>query len=297
MAINYYLCNPILKSHENVQIFENKNALSAALAEARSAGKKIGFVPTMGALHKGHCTLVERSVAECDITVVSIFVNPTQFNNSDDLAKYPRTLERDAAMLETVGADYIFSPSTEEMYNSEELKESFHFDFGGLDSMMEGKFRPGHFNGVVQVVSKLFDMVQPHRAYFGEKDFQQLAIVHHMVELMGYAVEIVDCPIVREESGLAMSSRNERLSATERQQAAHISRILFQSVDWAKRGAIDAVARRVVEEINAIDGLEVEYFEVVNQRTLQPATQWRQSIGCITVYCGGVRLIDNVKYA
>lgn len=255
----------------------------------------------MGALHQGHASLVSRSVSENDVTFVSVFVNPTQFNNKEDLAKYPRTLSRDAELLAEIGADFVFAPTPEEMYTAEEMNETFEFDFAGLDKVMEGKMRPGHFNGVVQVVSRLFYLVQPDRAYFGEKDFQQLCIIHHMVERSKMAgtfgdLKIIDCPIVREKSGLALSSRNERLSEAEKQTALGISKTLFESLEWAKTMTVKEVEQKVVETINAIEGLEVEYYEIVDRTTLLPATDFAHSIGCVTVYCGPVRLIDNIKY-
>ena len=203
-----------------MNIVKTISELDATLAVVK--GQKVGFVPTMGALHEGHLQLVKRAVAECDYCVVSIFVNPTQFNNASDLAKYPRTLEADLAMLQAVGCNLVFAPEKNAMYAENELQTTFEYNFEGLDEVMEGKFRPGHFNGVVQVVSKLFNLVKPTKAYFGEKDFQQLAIIHHMVKTLGFDVEVIDCPIVRETSGLAMSSRNERLTVEQRENAAHI---------------------------------------------------------------------------
>ena len=263
--------------------------------------KSIGLVPTMGALHEGHASLVRRSVSENDVCFVSVFVNPTQFNNKEDLAKYPRNLERDAALLSSIGAHFVFAPTPEEMYTAEEMNTCFTFDCGGLDQVMEGKMRPGHFNGVVQVVSRLFHLVQPDRAYFGEKDFQQLAIIRFMVERSELkdsfgSLQIVGCPIVREESGLAMSSRNERLSAEEKRTAVEISRTLFKSLEWAKEQSVEEVRKRVVDAVNAVDGLEVEYYEIVDKTTLQATDNWHNAIGCITVYCGPVRLIDNIQY-
>lgn len=264
-------------------------------------GKTIGLVPTMGALHAGHASLVRRAISENDVVFVSVFVNPTQFNNKEDLQKYPRDLMRDADLLSHIGAHFIFAPTPEEMYSAEEMAETFRFDFAGLDQVMEGKMRPGHFNGVVQVVSRLFYLVRPTRAYFGEKDFQQLCIIHHMVERSSMAgtfgnLKIVDCPIVREESGLALSSRNERLSEEEKETALAISKTLFESREWAKTGTVAEVQQRVVDTINAVAGLEVEYYEIVDATTLQPATDWTNVIGCVTVYCGPVRLIDNIRY-
>jgi pantoate--beta-alanine ligase len=251
----------------------------------------------MGALHNGHLQLVKRSVSENDCTIVSIFVNPTQFNNASDLEKYPRNPEADAVLLAGVGCNAIFLPAVDEMYNEQEQINTFEFDFEGLDKVMEGKFRPGHFNGVVQVVSKLFTITTPDNAYFGEKDFQQLAIIHLMTQRMQFNVHIVDCPIVREESGLAMSSRNERLTTAQRLTAANISRILFESQKVAETSQPDNVKSFVETELNKIEGLKLEYFEITDAVTLQTIDNWdRPSVGCIAVFCGDVRLIDNVRY-
>lgn len=286
-----------------MQIITTKADLQAAVKACKQTGQTIGLVPTMGALHEGHASLVRRAVAENDICIVSVFVNPTQFNNKEDLAKYPRNIERDAALLSSIGAHYVFAPTPEEMYSAEEMNETFAFDFAGLDQVMEGKMRPGHFNGVVQVVSRLFYLTQPDKAYFGEKDFQQLAIIHHMVEHSSMAgtfgdLQIIGCPIVREESGLALSSRNERLSLTEKETALAISKTLFASLEWAKKqgATVAGVQQRVIDTINAVPGLEVEYYEIVDQTTLLSTDTFEHAIGCVTVYCGPVRLIDNIKY-
>lgn len=285
-----------------MQIITTKSALQAVVQACKQNNKTIGLVPTMGALHEGHASLVRRAVEDNDVCFVSVFVNPTQFNNKEDLAKYPRNIERDAQLLQSIGADYVFAPTPDEMYSTEEINTTFAFDFAGLDQVMEGKMRPGHFNGVVQVVSRLFYLVQPDKAYFGEKDFQQLAIIHHMVERSSMAgtfgkLQIIDCPIVREASGLALSSRNERLSAEEKQTALAISKTLFDSLKWAKSAPVAEVQQRVINTINTVPGLEVEYYEIVNQTTLLPTDTFDHAIGCITVYCGPVRLIDNIKYA
>ncbi len=285
-----------------MQIITTKTDLQQVVATCKKEGKTIGLVPTMGALHAGHASLVKRAVKDNDVCIVSVFVNPTQFNNKEDLAKYPRNIERDANLLSEIGAHYVFAPTPEEMYSAEEMNTTFQFDFAGLDKVMEGKMRPGHFNGVVQVVSRLFYLTQPDKAYFGEKDFQQLAIIHHMVERSSMAgtfgkLQIIDCPIVREESGLALSSRNERLSADEKQTALAISKTLFASLEWAKNASVQEVQQRVIDTINAVPSLEVEYYEIVDQTTLLPTDTFANAIGCITVYCGPVRLIDNIKYA
>ena len=286
-----------------MQIITTKADLERCIQACKAKGQTIGLVPTMGALHEGHASLVRKCVSENNITVVSVFVNPTQFNNKEDLAKYPRSLERDAELLNSIGANFVFAPTPEEMYSADEMNNTFRFDFGGLDQVMEGKMRPGHFNGVVQVVSRLFYLVKPDREYFGEKDFQQLAIIHFMAERSELAgtfgnLQIIGCPIVREQSGLALSSRNERLSADEKQTALAISRTLFESLNWAKQpGATVAnVQQRVIDTINAVPGLEVEYYEIVDQSTLLPTDTFNHAIGCVTVYCGPVRLIDNIKY-
>lgn len=270
--------------------------LQAALEALRAQGKTVGLVPTMGALHAGHASLVKRCVAENDATVVSVFVNPTQFNDKNDLAKYPRTLDADCRLLEACGATFAFAPSVEEMYPEPDTR---HFSYAPLDTVMEGAFRPGHFNGVCQVVSKLFDIVKPDRAYFGEKDFQQLAIIREMVRQMHFSLEIVGCPIVREEDGLALSSRNMRLSAEERQQALHISKTLFESRDYAATHTVAETQRFVEDSIAAVSSLRLEYFELVDGDTLQKIANWEDTdyaVGCITVFCGEVRLIDNIKY-
>ncbi|HLP03938.1 MAG TPA: pantoate--beta-alanine ligase [Paludibacter sp.] len=280
-----------------MRIIRLRKELVQEISLFKQARKKIGFVPTMGALHDGHKALIERAVGENDVCVVSIFVNPTQFNNPVDLEKYPRSLERDARMLETVGCEIIFAPEATEIYDPKEINQTFAFDFGGLDQVMEGKFRPGHFNGVVQIVSKLFDLVQPDKAYFGEKDFQQLAIIHRMVQVLGYKTEIVDCPIVREPGGLAMSSRNERLTAEQRKSATEISKALFESSRLVGRITPGELVQWVADKVNVVPGLQVEYFEIVNSVSLRTAGSWNEpAVGCIAVFCGDVRLIDNIRY-
>ena len=270
--------------------------LRAELDIQRKAGKKIGFVPTMGALHEGHASLVRRAVAENEIVVVSVFVNPTQFNDKNDLLKYPRTLEADCELLEKEGTAYVFAPSVEEIYPEPDTRQ---FSYAPLDTVMEGKFRPGHFNGVCQVVSKLFMMVEPDVAYFGEKDFQQLAIIREMVKQMNFPLQIVGCPIIREADGLALSSRNARLSDEQRKQALEISQTLFKSQEYAASHSLAETQKFVEESIAAAEGLELEYFEIVDGMTLQKIASWDDTdyiVGCITVFCGEVRLIDNIKY-
>lgn len=272
--------------------------LQAELREARKAGRKVGLVPTMGALHEGHASLVRRSVSENDTTVVSVFLNPTQFNDKTDLEKYPRTLEADCALLEACGATVVFAPSVEEIYPEPDTRV---FSYPPTDSVMEGAFRPGHFNGVCQIVSKLFMMVEPDRAYFGEKDFQQIAVIRRMVDDLGMKLEIVPCPVIREESGLAMSSRNTLLSAEERQIASHIYRTLAESRQWAKEDSVSSVHDRVVNTLNEVPGLDVQYYNIVDGKTLADVTSWDESndiVGCITVFCGSqpIRLIDHIRY-
>lgn len=280
-----------------MKIVKSIKDLKEQITLNKKLGKSIGFVPTMGALHDGHKSLVAKAKAENDYCVVSIFVNPTQFNNKSDLEKYPRNIEKDASLLEEIGCDLIFTPNSDEIYSNDEIGVPFQFDFGGLDQVMEGKFRPGHFNGVVQIVSKLFDFVQPDKSYFGEKDFQQLAIIHRMVNILNFKVEIIDCPIIRESDGLAMSSRNERLSAEERKKAVSISKVLFESRNFANQLSPVELTNWVIDKVNGHQGLEVEYFEIVDANTLQKVKNWsKPAVGCITVYCGDVRLIDNIRY-
>lgn len=268
------------------------------LAEARAGGKKIGLVPTMGALHEGHASLVRRSVEDNGVTVVSVFLNPTQFNDKKDLERYPRTLEADCRLLEAVGADFVFAPSVEEVYPEPDTRT---FSYPPVDTVMEGAFRPGHFNGVCQVVSKLFAIAEPDRAYFGEKDFQQIAVVRAMAEDLGFNVEIVPCPVVREKSGLAMSSRNTLLTEEEKATAANIYAVLAKSKSFATNHTLAETRRYVVDSLNAIVGLEVQYFSIVDGGSLQDVDRWSDSgdiVGCITVYCGHlpVRLIDHIRY-
>lgn len=267
--------------------------LQEFLEEFRGNGS-IGFVPTMGALHKGHLSLVEKAAVENSVVVVSIFVNPTQFNDLNDLKRYPRNLEADMKLLEPTGCDLVFAPEPEEIYPEPDTRK---FDFGNLEKVMEGKHRPGHFNGVAQVVSKLFKMVNPDKAYFGLKDFQQLAIIQKMVNMLEMPVEIVPCPIVREESGLAMSSRNELLSAEERQNAALIFQTLKKAKNLAGAISVRELENEVIKTINKNPFLNVEYFEIVDFENLQPVESWQaegKKIACIAVFCGKVRLIDNI---
>ena len=281
-----------------MKVVHTVSELKANLAAFRAEGKSVGLVPTMGALHEGHASLVRRSVSENDVTVVSVFVNPTQFNDKNDLAKYPRTLEADCTLLESLHADCVFAPSVEEVYPEPDTRS---FSYPPTDTVMEGEFRPGHFNGVCQVVSKLFMMVEPDRAYFGEKDFQQIAVIRRMVEDLQFPLTIVPCPIVREESGLAMSSRNSLLTADEKELATNISRVLFISRHYAKNHTLAETQQWVIDTLNALDGLEVQYYEIVDGSSLESLKVWDDSediVGCITVFCGQipVRLIDNIRY-
>lgn len=272
--------------------------LEACVELLRRNNKVIGLVPTMGALHAGHASLVKRSVEENDVTIVSVFVNPTQFNDKNDLKNYPRTLEADCELLEQLGVDYVFAPTVEEVYPEPDTRV---FSYPPIDSVMEGERRPGHFNGVCQIVSKLFYMTKPDVAYFGEKDFQQVAVIRAMVADLKIPVKLIPCPIVREESGLAMSSRNTLLTEHEKEMALHISKNLFESVDFAKNHSVKETRDKVVSTLNAIEGLDVEYFHIVNGITLQEVDSWDDAediVGCITVFCGArpVRLIDNIRY-
>jgi len=254
----------------------------------------VGFVPTMGALHSGHLSLVERAAHENKTVVVSIFVNPTQFNDAGDLERYPRNLEADMKLLEPAGCQLVFAPAVDEVYPEPDTRK---FDFGELESVMEGKHRPGHFNGVAQVVSKLFNMVKPDKAYFGLKDFQQLAIIQAMVKQLNLPVQIVACPIIREKNGLAMSSRNELLSAVERENASVIFKILTEAKKQTSQKSVQELTLWIAENINKNRFLSVEYVEIVNNENLQPVRSWDEKnikVVCVAVFCGKVRLIDNM---
>jgi pantoate--beta-alanine ligase len=272
------------------------NELKASLAGERRAGKSIGLVPTMGALHDGHLSLVKRCKEENDLCVVSIFVNPAQFNDRNDLATYPRMLDKDCERLAQCSCDYVFAPSEEEMYPEPDVRV---FELGRVAEGMEGERRPGHFNGVAQIVSKLFALVAPDCAYFGEKDFQQIAVVREMARQLRLRVRIVSCPVVREKDGLAMSSRNQRLTREERQTAPAIARTLTESRSIAAEKNVREVEEWVVDTLNRFPLLRVEYYEIIDGKTLLPAESWddtNEPVGCIAVFCGNVRLIDNIKY-
>lgn len=260
------------------------------------AAKSVGFVPTMGALHDGHISLITRCVAENNLCVASVFVNPTQFNDKADLERYPRTPEADCAMLQAAGCDVVFMPTVQEMYPEEDTRQ---FNFGSLETVMEGKYRPGHFNGVAQIVSKLFDAVQPHKAYFGEKDFQQVAIIRAMVEQLNYPIQIIACPIIREESGLARSSRNTLLTDEQRKKAALIAQVLTKSTTFVHSKSVSATIDWVEEQFKDDAEFRMDYYEIVDGNSLQPVQNWEDSefiVGCIAVYCGKIRLIDNIHY-
>ena len=282
-----------------MKVINKTSDLQAIIEQFKNDGKSIGLIPTMGALHKGHLSLVKNSISNNDITVVSIFVNPTQFNNPNDLASYPRTVDKDLELLQTVGCDVVFAPEADDIYSKSETDSRFEFDFEGLDKVMEGKFRPRHFNGVVQIVSKLFDLVRPNRAYFGEKDFQQLAIIRLMTRRYNLPIEIVPCPIVREDSGLALSSRNSLLKDNEKQVASHIYAVLNESRQFVPQTEVEELKQCVIAAIEQKPELKVEYFDIVDGHTLKSIGKWDESdyvVGCITVFCGNVRLIDNICY-
>lgn len=278
-------------------ICKTRDEISAAVAELRRQNKTLGFVPTMGALHNGHLSLVKKSMSENDCTAVSIFVNPTQFNNKHDLQTYPRTVDADVKLLEEIGADIAFVPSVETMYPEGLDNVTESYDFGFIGQVMEGAARPGHFNGVGIVVHRLFDLVKPDRAYFGMKDFQQIAIIREMVRQCNINIEIIPCPIVREDDGLALSSRNTRLNEEQRRQAVQISQTLFKAVGLVGEKSVDEVKEFVVSTVNSVPLLDVEYFEIVDGYSLQTISSWNEAewvVGCITVNVGDVRLIDNI---
>lgn len=282
-----------------MKVLRTVGELQEAMKLHRDAGKTIGLVPTMGALHAGHISLMNRARGDNDIVVASVFVNPTQFNNPTDLETYPRTEEADCRVLESAGVDYAFIPSVEEIYPEPDTRV---FDLGEVAEVMEGAMRPGHFNGVAQIVSKLFAWVNPTRAYFGEKDFQQIAVIRRMAKLEGFNFEIVACPIVREADGLALSSRNVRLTPEQRAIAPAIHAVLSDSIAMAGAGkSVEEVKKSVISQIDAKPQMTTEYYEIVNPLTMQPAESWMTpdgpAVGCITVYCGDVRLIDNITYS
>lgn len=285
-------------AHSRMKVIDNIVGLQNELFEARKKGKSIGLVPTMGALHEGHASLVKRSVKENGITIVSVFLNPTQFNDKNDLERYPRTLDRDCTLMDGCGTDIVFAPSVKEMYPTPDTRT---FDFPPVTTVMEGAHRPGHFNGVCQVVSRLFYIARPDRAYFGEKDWQQIAVVKELVRYIGVPVKIVECATIREEDGLAKSSRNALLTASERAIAPRIYSVLEESVSFSQSHSPEETHDHVIKSIGKEDGLRVEYFSIVNGNTLTDVSSWDESnyiVGCITVYCGNtpIRLIDHITY-
>ncbi len=272
---------------------ETRKELQNKLNDLRNLGT-VGLVPTMGALHAGHISLVEQAVKENKSVVVTIFVNPAQFNDPKDLERYPRTLSNDLKLLEKTGCKLVFAPSVKEIYPEDDNRK---FNFGMLETIMEGKYRPGHFNGVAQVVSRLFEMINPDKAYFGLKDFQQLAVIKSLVQQLQLPVEIVPCRIIREKSGLAMSSRNEMLSAEERKNAALISETLFKAKELSEQKSVQELAEWIWLTINKNQYLTVEYVEIVDDENLQHVENWNEKntkVVCVAVYCGKVRLIDNI---
>jgi len=279
-----------------MKVYRTKTELSEHLSSLRSGDKTIGLVPTMGALHQGHASLVKKATEENDSVVVSIFVNPTQFNDSTDLEHYPRTLEPDLILLREMGVELVFVPSVEEMYPEKDLRL---FDLGKLDQVLEGKQRKGHFNGVAQIVSKLFLLINPTRAYFGQKDFQQLVIVRSLVEILNLHISIVACPIIREEDGLAMSSRNVKLSSRDRKLAPFIYSTLKMAVKKRESLSPAEVKTWVTEQFEEQANLHLEYFEIVEDKDLRPVMDWQEEVnkvGCLAVQLGGVRLIDNLNF-
>ena len=279
-----------------MQVVKEIIKLQAILEEKRKGNCSIGFVPTMGALHQGHLSLVEQAGKETDFVVASIFVNPTQFNDQSDLKRYPRDLNKDVSLLKDTPCQLVFAPEVEEIYPEPDTRK---FYFGPLEETMEGSFRPGHFNGVAQVVSKLFDIVNPDKAFFGQKDFQQLAIIQALVKQQSIPVEIVPCPIVREKDGLAMSSRNMLLDEEQRLNAAHIWSTLSEAKNKAGYLSVEELKRWVIDRINENDYLNTEYFEIVDNEKLSPVKSWDENkvkVGCIAVHCGKIRLIDNIVF-
>lgn len=279
-----------------MDIIKTKDKLKVLLNIAKQGNRKIGFVPTMGALHEGHLSLLTKAKAQNDIVVCSVFVNPTQFNNKEDLLKYPRTLEKDICLLENTTCNILFCPDEKEMYPNGLVEKDFNIDFGNLGKVMEGEFRPGHFQGVATIVKKFFDIINPDNAYFGEKDYQQMAIIKMMVKKMNLKINIVPCPIIREESGLAMSSRNERLTQEERQKAAIIYKTLLQVKEMAKTVSVAAIKDWVENVFEAEAAMRLDYFEICDEEALQPLQSLKNNNhkrGFIAVFVGDVRLIDN----
>ena len=281
-----------------MEIIHTIKELQATVHQAHQQNKKVGMVHTMGALHQGHISLAKQCVAENDLSIATIFLNPTQFNDKKDLENYPRTLEDDCQKLNDAGVNIAFVPSVQEMYPTPDTRQ---FSYPPTDTVMEGAFRPGHFNGVCQIVSKLFEAGSPDRAYFGEKDFQQIAVIQRMVTDLDMNVEIIPCPVIRQEDGLAMSSRNALLTPHERTIAAHIAQTLFKSREYAASHSLNETKHFVIDTLNKIDGLKVQYYNIVKGDTLQDIDSWDDAdhiVGCITVFCGAtpIRLIDHITY-
>lgn len=294
LILNYFFT--LHPKFSRMLIVKEISDLKSQLGIIKKMGKTVGLVPTMGALHAGHISLVEEAGKKCNYVVVSIFVNPTQFNDPNDLKKYPRNLEKDIEILKGTACKMIFVPEVETMYPEPDTRK---FSFGRIEEVMEGKFRPGHFNGVGQIVSKLFNIIEPDKAFFGLKDFQQFVIIKKLVKQLTLPVEIIPCPIIREPNGLAMSSRNERLTREQRSNASHIYKTLADAKNKAKGMTVKGLENWVVEQVNSNEYLETEYFEIVDDENLEPVTDWSQSgnkVGCIAVFCGGVRLIDNLVF-
>jgi len=279
-----------------MKVVKSIDKLKRDLSYLKKQGKKVGFVPTMGALHDGHLSLIEQASKENEVVVVSIFVNPTQFNDKKDYTKYPRILEKDIEKLNKVKCDFLFTPEEKEMYPEEDQRQ---FDFGNLDKVMEGKHRPGHFRGVGLIVSKLFEVVEPHKAYFGEKDFQQVAVIKHLTKQLDLDIDVVACPIVREKDGLAMSSRNMLLTEEQRKVVPLIAQTINHAKEKSTHMSIQETKDWVIRTINKNPLLDVEYFEIVGEDQLNPIDDWSENInkvGCIAVQVGSVRLIDNVRF-
>lgn len=279
-----------------MKVVKSSKELVEIIRQLKDSNQSIGFVPTMGALHQGHLSLIDYAAKDNNVVIVSIFVNPTQFNDKSDYAKYPRILENDLEKLNKVKCDIVFTPGESEMYPEEDKRQ---FDFGNLDKVMEGKHRPGHFRGVALIVSKLFDMVKADKAYFGEKDFQQVAIIKYITKQLKFDTEIISCPIVREEDGLAMSSRNMLLTSEQRNNVSLISETLFKAIKIAKNSSVSETKDWVIRTINANPLLQVEYFDIVDSEKLESIKSWSQNadkVGCIAVHVGNIRLIDNVRF-
>jgi pantoate--beta-alanine ligase len=273
------------------------NETRKILSIFRQQGKSIGLIPTMGALHEGHLSLIDNSLRSNDVSIISIFVNPTQFNDRNDFNNYPRDIEKDLELARLKGCDLAFVPAEQEIYPD---KDKRIFDFGTLDKFMEGQYRPGHFNGVAQIVSRLFSIIEPDRAYFGEKDFQQLIIIKKLVKQLEMKVEIISCPIVREKDGLAMSSRNQLLTPAERKSASKISATLLKAKDLARKIKVAKLKEFVISEIDSDPNLKTEYFEMVLESDMVPLKNWPEKspvIACIAVKAGQIRLIDNIKFS